>query len=195
MNDPEVLSPTKQRWDGATWYLCGFYFSMLKSRNHRVALHRSVWERAHGPIPDGHHVHHINGDRADNRLDNLQVLACDEHLRMHMTPERREAARQNMIENVMPKAAAWHSTDAGRAWHSQNGRNVWVDRPYRTVTCEMCGASFQTRASEKQPRYTCSNNCKQRRYRAHNLERMRQYERELRARGKSSASPRRPSAS
>jgi hypothetical protein len=33
--------------------------------------HVIVWERAHGPVPAQHHVSHLNGDRLDNRLDNL----------------------------------------------------------------------------------------------------------------------------
>lgn len=35
--------------------------------------HRVVWERANGPIPPNHTIHHINANRADNRLENLQL--------------------------------------------------------------------------------------------------------------------------
>lgn len=41
--------------------------------------HRLVWEAANGPIPDGCHVHHINHDRTDNRLENLELLPGREH--------------------------------------------------------------------------------------------------------------------
>lgn len=37
-------------------------------------LHRWVWEEAHGPIPDGMQVDHINGDTYDNRLENLRLV-------------------------------------------------------------------------------------------------------------------------
>lgn len=36
-----------------------------------VYLHRMVMETFVGPCPEGEEVSHINGDRADNRLDNL----------------------------------------------------------------------------------------------------------------------------
>ena len=51
----------------------------------RVLEHRAVWERAHGPIPPRHDVHHINGDRADNRLDNLELMSHSDHVRLHST--------------------------------------------------------------------------------------------------------------
>ncbi len=37
-------------------------------------VHRLLWEEAHGPIPDGMMVDHINGDPKDNRLENLRCV-------------------------------------------------------------------------------------------------------------------------
>jgi len=46
----------------------------------RVRHHRYVWEQANGPIPDGLDVDHINGDRTDNRLDNLRLVTRQENM-------------------------------------------------------------------------------------------------------------------
>lgn len=45
----------------------------------RVGQHRVVWQEAHGPIPTGYHVHHINHVRNDNRLENLELVRNTEH--------------------------------------------------------------------------------------------------------------------
>lgn len=37
-------------------------------------IHRCVWQAFNGPIPEGLEVNHINGRRADNRLQNLELV-------------------------------------------------------------------------------------------------------------------------
>jgi len=42
--------------------------------------HVWVWEQANGPLPAGWVVHHLNGVKTDNRLENLAAMKKSEHI-------------------------------------------------------------------------------------------------------------------
>ena len=60
--------------------------------------HLVVWEAAHGPIPKGWLVHHLNGIKDDNRIENLVAMSRSQHHRNHHEPweERIRALEQEL---------------------------------------------------------------------------------------------------
>ena len=71
--------------------ISGYIVITLPDGTKRLA-HLSVWEWAFGDIPEGYHVHHVNGDRIDNRKINLQLMSADDHIALHMSGRPPETA-------------------------------------------------------------------------------------------------------
>ena len=59
--------------------------SSIKQGNHGQYLHRLVYEKHHGKLSDGMVVHHKNGNKLDNSLDNLIAMPLKEHVHHHVS--------------------------------------------------------------------------------------------------------------
>ena len=60
-------------------------YKQFNCGNGWVFTHRAVAKKVLGKnIPDGYEVHHVNGDKLDNRPENLVVLPREEHQKLHI---------------------------------------------------------------------------------------------------------------
>jgi len=57
-----------------------------------------------GAIPSGYVIHHINGIKNDNRIENLQMMTPSEHTRLHAA-SRRSLREQNAVSQISPISA------------------------------------------------------------------------------------------
>lgn len=119
----------------------------------KQALHREVYMAHHGPIPDGWHVHHLDGDTSNNDPANLEALPAFDHLSHH----GRENPPAPPSPAALAAAAEWHRSPEGREWHSQHAKDIWAERKAFTIQCEQCGTEFEDISHHAK---FCSNNCK-----------------------------------
>jgi hypothetical protein len=136
----------------------------VPSGNHRKAgigrLHQEIWKAAHGPIPEGYHVHHADHDPLNNDLSNLVLLDADEHLKHHGN-QPDNAERLRAVQPLGQEAAKeWHRSDEGRAWHVEHGKRCWEGREPVTHACDYCGKEYESLLTKKNVTRFCSNNCK-----------------------------------
>lgn len=151
----QVISDTVQKFNGESFYKCGNYFQRKGKR-----LHRTVWEYHKGEIPSGYHIHHIDGNKANNDISNLALLQGQEHLSQHSTtPEARERSRES-IKYAIPAAAEWHHSEQGKEWHSVHAKEYWENAPIRKYSCTFCGKEFESKAVRHTGNHFCNGNCK-----------------------------------
>jgi hypothetical protein len=53
-----------------------------------ISKQRYIWIENYGEIPEGFVIHHINGDKKDNRIENLQCLSRKEHAQVHIKKKK-----------------------------------------------------------------------------------------------------------
>jgi hypothetical protein len=57
----------------------GGYTVVRIAQGKYVPAHRVIWESVNGPIAAGMQINHVNGDKHDNRIANLEVVTPSEN--------------------------------------------------------------------------------------------------------------------
>jgi hypothetical protein len=134
------------------------YFAGYK-KGRRVRLHVAVWEYYNGPMPSGRHIHHKDGNGANNTIENLECVTPKEHLGGGRHANQGAAGRRNIIKAIAA-APVWHRSEAGKAWHSKHGKEVAANRAWVDTVCIECGSVYKS-LGRKTDKY-CSVSCKER---------------------------------
>lgn len=127
------------------------------------SLHREIWKAYHGPIPEGAHIHHKDGNPLNNDISNLECIeSATQHIKDHHGEDTKsemfKRKRRSHLDKVRPLAAAWHSTDEGLEVHSRIAKGFWEQKKVESRICVQCGNPYETRHTAKSK--FCSNNCK-----------------------------------
>lgn len=51
--------------------------------NKTIRLHVFIWERVYGEKPEGYEIHHIDFDKKNFRIENLELLSISDHCKIH----------------------------------------------------------------------------------------------------------------
>ena len=86
--------------DGFLWHRCP---AEPKFRSHDEYLHRYLWEKAYGKIPEGHKLGFKDGDESNYHLDNLYDITLEKW--SNPTPRKIGRKRKSML-NIDPKERA-----------------------------------------------------------------------------------------
>jgi hypothetical protein len=89
---------------GDKYYTCG-----------TKKLHREVWKFYKGDIPKGYHIHHVDGDKNNNYIENLNLVLDKLHSRFEAKKRHKDNPEwsKDFHAKGIEKAKDWHKSEAG----------------------------------------------------------------------------------
>jgi hypothetical protein len=144
--------PESDNWADRMYYVPGHADKIRGIRR----LHEEIYRDHNGPIPPGHHIHHVDFDQLNNDHTNLVALSPADHVAAHAGTREVTPEMLAHLESIRPLAAEWHGSPEGIEWHRQHGIAVAASRVAVEATCYQCGSTYES----TMPGRFCSNKCK-----------------------------------
>ena len=130
-------------------------------------LHRVIWEDNFGSIPKGFHVHHKDGNKDNNTVDNLELVDAYSHLYWH---GKNKKLSKEHLNKMIVASKSWHSSDEGLMWHSNHMKDIIANLPQVIKKCDFCGNDYSVKSAYSNKSRFCSNRCKSAYRRKHKLD-------------------------
>jgi hypothetical protein len=137
----------------------GYYLSSKAVRgDYRERLHVYVWKYHKGldSIPKGYVVHHIDENKDNNDITNLELMLLAAHMSLHNSNNPQLAN----LKLAQEKAKEWHKSEEGRKWHK--GQSIYLHNRVYIKECAYCHKEFEAKSNKAK---YCHQNCKMKDYR------------------------------
>lgn len=154
-------------WRGQWWWqrADGYYAAWDRNKKRPIQLHRKIWEAHRGSIPESFHLHHIDHDKTNNQIDNLEPMHPSDHMAHHridhIKAPRPEAKTidchqcgQPFVVEKLPSRKKFCSHAC--VLESRRKRRTSAAKPSPVCVCRRCGADFV--ALRKDAKF-CSRRC------------------------------------
>lgn len=103
----------------------GIYYWVLEIQNKSFMVHRIIWEMKHGEIPEGWIVDHLDGNGANNSLNNLKAKLP----RLNATNKKKQCDNTSGVTGVYLNIKTSRNGDKIYYWMAS-----WVDNELKQKT-------------------------------------------------------------
>ena len=89
----------------------GYIYTTLTGddgKQYSIKFHRFIWECSNGDIPEGFDIHHINGDKMNNSINNLELMERYSHNHLHKSGENHPMYGKHHSEETRVKMSISH---------------------------------------------------------------------------------------
>jgi hypothetical protein len=104
--------------------------------------YRKIYEQHHGKIPKGYHIHHKDGNRNNNSIENLVCLSPEEHFMVHKNNGDMLAIRGKFIQKASEAGKLGGSVKSEKKIKSSR-KSMLKNR------CAECGAEASVKSRRK----------------------------------------------
>ena len=73
----------------ASYITMGGYRNLYIPGIRHISEHKHIWIVNNGTIPKGFHIHHLDGNKLNNNINNLMMLSETSHKQLHKLQNRR----------------------------------------------------------------------------------------------------------
>ncbi|WP_373277667.1 HNH endonuclease signature motif containing protein [Asaia astilbis] len=156
-------------WRGQWWWRRkdGYYAAWSRETKRPVLLHRAIWEAHCRPLQKGEHLHHKDGNKANNQISNLEPMLASDHAAHHNIElgwkERIPANPKGRICAECKKPFEVEKLPSRKKFCSQacilsdrRKSRPSAAKPMPQCECAQCGASFI--AARRDAKY-CGRKC------------------------------------
>lgn len=132
---PEVIDDNHQRFNDV------IYTKHASNGHYECAsgLHRAVYSYYFGEIPAGYEIHHVDEDKSNNAVSNLQLLTKSEHLLIHYPSKYVLRQKKFICQNC---GKEFINVNNGRVKFCPECRNP-------EKICPVCGKKFRPAVGRK----------------------------------------------
>ena len=154
--EAQAVDEQHQQFNGTTFKLNpgGHYTTS-------ISIHRAVWMYYNGEIPDGREIHHVDFNKSNNDISNLQLLTRLEHRKLHNPKGFRHGQPFEKEFTCDVCGKKYVAFDTGQKTHYCSKyclEQAKHERLIKVLTCPNCGREFTARKFDNRTRF-CSKQC------------------------------------